>query len=478
MIFPLAVAVLTAAWVGLWVQWVARAGLPEVNYPAVPPVLLGLLLAGAAHAHPRRVGPQQRSGPGAAALIVVGGLAAVAGSLWWTFRFATPDAFLVGLGDRGQYISPVLVGLLACAFMWWQGIAIAVAQWPQQHLERSFYVGIVGLAVLFAANVSLPVISAGEAVSTTVTLFAAGLGALALVSFENARRYHEGTVGTRLALNRYWLITVASVIGGIVVAGLVAATLFSPGAYASLVLALNAVLDVVTFGLVFVFSAVIALVLAIIFPLMQAWLGDRTPGIPDEVIEMSPAELGEFTAEQAVEVFNNPSLASLRQILFVVLLAVVVGWALWWSVRRLNRLPRRDSDELRDSIATPELLWNQLKEFLKRRQPAAEAMDPYLALAGSADDPRLIVRRAYQAMLEWAHTVTQGRAAGQTPASYAEALARRLPQGRAAIVTLTGAYEQARYGAEPPTLDEARKAEGALNELQALQAQTTGGGKR
>ena len=39
-----------------------------------------------------------------------------------------------------------------------------------------------------------------------------------------------------------------------------------------------------------------------------------------------------------------------------------------------------------------------------------------------------MVRRAYQAMLEWARTVVQGRTAGQTPASYGETLARAVPQ--------------------------------------------------
>jgi hypothetical protein len=74
--------------------------------------------------------------------------------------------------------------------------------------------------------------------------------------------------------------------------------------------------------------------------------------------------------------------------------------------------------------------------------------------------------------------VAQGRSAGQTPASYGAALARAVPQGRAAIDTLTVAYERARYGAEPPSLDEARSAQGALNELQALPGQSTNGSKR
>ncbi len=478
LVFPVAVATLTAAWVGLWVLWVARAGLPEVNYPPVSPLLLGLLVFGAALL--TRVSLERSGGLGPARLLIVGaGLAAIAAALWWTFRFAGIGAFLVALGDWGQYISPVLMALLACAFMWWQGIQLAVANWPQQFLERSFGVGVIGLALLFAVNQSNPLIAPGEAVSTTVALFGAGLGALALVSFENARSYHEGATGTRLALNRYWLITIASVIGVILAAGLVAATLFSPGVYDSLGRATRGLLDGLTFVVAYALAVLAALVALIVFPIMQALLHFGRPGAPDEIIEFSNSGTVTDQADQAVQLFaDNPGLAAARQILFFVLLLVVVGLVLWWSVRRLGQLNRRDSDEVRDSIATPELLWGQLKQFLNRRKPAAAEVVPYLALAGPGDDPRLIVRRAYQAMLEWARTVTQSRAAGQTPASYGEALARAMPQGRAAIHTLTGAYERARYGAEPPSLDEARTAQGALNELQALQTQASNGSKR
>ncbi len=287
LVFPLAVAVLTAAWVRLWVLWVARAGLPAVDYPPVSPLLLGGLLVAAALLTRAVLERGGEFGP-ARVLIVGAGLAAIAASLWWTFRFESLGAFMVALGDWGDHISPVLFGLLACAFMWWQGIAMAVANWPQQHLERSFLVGIIGLALLFAVNQSNPHITASEAMTTTLALFGAGLGALALVSFENARRYHEGTTGTRLTLNRYWLITVASVIGMILAAALIAATLFTPEVYAGVGLVLGAILDVATYALVFVLAVFVALIIAIIFPVMQYLLRFQ-PGIPDEFIEMTPA---------------------------------------------------------------------------------------------------------------------------------------------------------------------------------------------
>lgn len=474
LVFPAAVAVLTAAWVRLWVLWVARAGLPELAYPPVPPLVLGLLLAGAALLTRFWLDRVDNLGL-ARVLIVAAGLAAISAALWWTFRFESVWQFLAALGDWGRHISPVLVGLIACVYMWWQGVQLSVANWPQQHLQRAFFTGIFGLALLFVANQSRMVITPGEAVSTTVAMFGAGLGALSLVSFENARRYHEGTTGTRLPLSRHWLVTVASVIGVILGAALVAATLFSPAAYAGLTLVLRAVLDAVTYGVVFVMAAFVAIIIAIVFPLMGALLSRAGQPELQEIIEFDPAGQAAEQAEKAVWLFaDSPALAAGRQWLFLLLVVAGLALLLWLSVRRLGRLSRKDSDEVRDSIATRELVLGQLRAFFQRRAATEAATDPYLALAGSDDDPRLMVRRAYQAMLEWARTFAQGRSAGQTPASYAEALARAVPQGRAAIDRLTLAYERARYSAEPPSLEEARSAQGALNELQALPDKTPG----
>jgi Domain of unknown function (DUF4129) len=89
-------------------------------------------------------------------------------------------------------------------------------------------------------------------------------------------------------------------------------------------------------------------------------------------------------------------------------------------------------------------------------------------LRGAPDDARLIIRRAYQAMLEWAQSLRLPRAAGQTPRAYAQMLAGAVPEGHEAIELLTQAYVVARYAAEAPSLEHARRAEGAMARLKAL----------
>ena len=71
-------------------------------------------------------------------------------------------------------------------------------------------------------------------------------------------------------------------------------------------------------------------------------------------------------------------------------------------------------------------------------------------------------------MLEWARSLRLPRAAGQTPRAYAQMLAGAVPEGHDAIDLLTQAYVVARYAAEAPSLEHARRAEGAMARLKAL----------
>jgi hypothetical protein len=96
-------------------------------------------------------------------------------------------------------------------------------------------------------------------------------------------------------------------------------------------------------------------------------------------------------------------------------------------------------------------------------------------LAG--DEPRVAVRRVYQAMLAWAAARGQSREPHQTPAMYADVLAAALPPASAALGTLTEVYVHARYANEPPTPDDARLAAASLDTLQAadvIQSSSTG----
>ena len=119
-------------------------------------------------------------------------------------------------------------------------------------------------------------------------------------------------------------------------------------------------------------------------------------------------------------------------------------------------------------LATRRLLLDQLRALLARfrSRPAAPLPQPYLGLSGPADDPRLIVRRTYQLMLDWARSMGHARFPYQTPSTFAAALTAALPESREPIAALTATYVRARYAVEPVPPDDARLAQASLVRLQ------------
>ena len=468
LLLPPAVAVLNTAWVWLWGLWSVRAVPPQVVARPLSPLLLGLLLlggfvvtrwalAGTLQLGGRRVDPRL--------LVAVSGLLLVLAAVWQTYAFIGPLGLLRELVDWGNFISPVFLGLLACAYLWLQGIQLGRSALPQEDLERAFYGGIVALGLLFTVNQLRPLIATSEALTAALAFFATGLAGLALVSVENARRAEAGHGGSWPALNRYWLGTVASVIGSILLAGLLLAGLLSPDTFERLASAVNLLVDGVTL-VILILAGILAFVLAYLLTPLLRYLAEalrqidfHLPPLPN-LQEASRQTLGFFA--------QHPTLNFARRGLVLGLIFAALALVFWWAVRRFRGRTRRDTDETRDSIATRELLWGQLKNVFKRR-PRATPSPAFLSLTGASDDPRLMVRRAYQALLEWAPLFSlPARHAGQTPAAYAETLRAALPEGQAEIETLTGAYIQARYAADEPSMAVARAATAASDQLRVI----------
>lgn len=154
----------------------------------------------------------------------------------------------------------------------------------------------------------------------------------------------------------------------------------------------------------------------------------------------------------------------------ILLILLIVALPFWIAVRRFRLLAAQgEADETRESIISRELILSQLKGlFSRRRPPPVVTPPPYLILSGPADDPRLIIRRAYQTMLDWAQARSLSRAPTQTPALYAEALNAAVPQAGEAVTILTDAYVRARYDVEPIPPGDARRAQMAAEQLQAI----------
>ena len=501
LVLPFAMAVLTSAWLTLWLRWFVRLGQTnqpvgaegqlagaEGHPPLLSPLLMVLLILTGVFITRfalSRAADQTDSafrfpwdpGPRARRIVLNAGFAAVVVTLWLTFGARFPFQYLRGLLDWGEFISAEFIALIAALYLWHRGITIGRSRIPYDDLERAFYGGILGLALVLGLNRATSLLAPAEITPPVLTFFAIGLGALALGSFERARRQQRETSGAWLAFNRHWLAVVAGVIGAILFGGLLLASLVAPETLARLRLFVSPLIDFLTPGLQVLLVALALFLVWITTPVFMfaEWLARRLletlrfPRLPQ------PAPFSQ-QVERAINNFLQSRLFQTTSHSLVVLLLVAFFSLLFvLALRRFLRLPGQEVDETRESIISRELLLRQLKNLFARPRPARPAPPPppYLALSGAPDDPRLIVRRAYQVMLEWASALGQPRAAGQTPRTYAEALSRSVPlsaapEGQEAVAALTDAYILARYAAEPPSRDEASRAAQAAARLKEL----------
>jgi hypothetical protein len=396
-------------------------------------------------------------------LVIVAGFAALLGAARITYGARFPLEYVRGLLAWGPFISPEFLSLLASGYLWWLGIVIGRSPLPHEQLEWSFFGGLLALAALLLTNSLRALVTPSEALWATQAFFATGLGALALAAIERRRRSQPAVIGSRTAFNRYWLGTVAGVVGAVLLGGLLVAALLAPQALEFFSPRAGPVFEVFLYGLILVLAFVTYLFVLVFAPVME-WLMQRVE-FPDfwRREQRLPEDI-QITTDLLAD---SPLVRMLGQGLFLLLIAAGLALAFWLALRRFKWLNAEEVEEMRESIVSRALLLDQLRKLFARRPAPPPPLPPYLPLAGPPDDPRLIVRRAYQGMLEWAQAFGLPRAAGQTPGRYAEMLARVKPEGSQAVAALTRAYVHARYAAEAPSLDEARQAKGALAALYA-----------
>lgn len=473
---------LTAVWLALWVKWSLGAWLTGAAVPRFWPA--GLAFAGLASSlftdlALNRGGSARRA---ARALLAGAGAASVAMLAGWAIGAPSLAAILRGEPRLVERVAQALPAILAAFYAWWQGERLGRSPVGNQALRTVFNTGVIALAPLLVLNSLQTVLSSGEVLGGLILFFSLGLSGLALSSLRHLRQQQSGRL-MALALGRQWLLTSGVVIGLVLGAGLLVARVAAPEALERLAQNLAAVVDSMAYVFGLALSPLAVLLEWLLAPVLP-WLAQfverfiATLAVAFERLQGLVALLRQIMSlglSRAVDVrrlqawLASPALqAGARWAGLLALLALAAA-IFWLAARRLWGLQARDDDEQRDSVLSGRLLLAQLKSLLNRRPRRRRSRAPdYLSLSGPADDARLIIRRAYQGMLEWARSLRLPRAAGQTPRAYAQMLAGAIPEGHDAIDLLTQAYVLARYAAEAPSLEQARRAEGAMARLKVL----------
>jgi hypothetical protein len=325
-------------------------------------------------------------------------------------------------------------------------------------------VGVVALALVLPLGPRLETLG-----GWSLLFIASGLTTLALSGVLHTLRSQAQQTGIVLRVDRYWAATVVSVVVAVLIAGLIIGQIISPGMIAQafgwlrpIWRALGRVLMLLIFILAYLFFGLFGPLLASI----------RDGGRQAEARPFqSPVQL-EDLEEMVRDPLQIPPIFG--QIVRIVLIVSAIALLVWFFLRAVRR--RVDAEERQDevlenreSILSVDLLRSQLDGLLRglrgRRAP------PLFVDLGPDQDTRRIVRELYQKVLARAVELDTPRKRGQTPGRYQRSLlylcSTESEQVRNAVETLTGVYEVARYGVEPPNADQVQAAQEAYAQIDA-----------
>lgn len=363
---------------------------------------------------------------------------------WLQIATGTPDLW-------AQEAPPAVLAFFVAVWLWLRGVLDAGRPTDHEAITGAFVAGSIAFAVLLVGSQLASAPIAPGAPAWLVVFVAAGMAALALASLERAL-YAGGTgVAVRLRLNRYWLVSVAVVIIGVILLGLLLSTLIAPEAVAQVLGWLSPVVDLLAQVLLAVLYAAVYLLFLVLSPLIE-WLRRLIASLqaPESFTQtaefqpLSPLFLDQTSAPPAelVEPFRWGVVVAV-----IVTAAVIFAWAL----RLLNQVQTPETDETRESVLSRALLNEQLRALWARLRRASgeEAEAAFLSLDGEAPGRRAI-RARYQSFLAAMAARNQVRPPGATPATYAAQLHELTTEQEAALRTLTAAYIDVRYGDVAP----------------------------
>lgn len=383
-------------------------------------------------------------------LVVLGGITAVALSVYAAFGFAP-------FQDLGALLGVVLVA----AWCWRWGILAGREPLTYDTFARNFLYGIAALALAGFVTFTAHVLTPGELILPILFFFAFGLGALALASLRDAQQYERAKHGAAFALNRYWLVTVGIVIVGLLASGLLLGGAFAPE-WGQRVIA----------AVLFVWHAVTAVVLTIVLAIALVFFGVlnalgrvlRFTSGSAPPLQIQVPRLDELVPEQQnAPVGIPPEWYLLAQIVSALLLTLLLAALFALALRRFRNYAQEDAAETRDSVFSMDLLQAQLRKLFRRDAEKQSVVAPYAEIRG--DDARAQIRKIYQEFLAWADAQGAPRRPGQTPYELQRLLETELHVPHAPLARLTTAYVNARYDASSLTPQEAQQAQEAWQNI-------------
>lgn len=454
----------------------------------------------------RRTATGNDGGREAAVLVCLGWALTAAASLFISpaaFLGVSPGAALATLGSElsqtfsylgtdypveGRYLGPTFGIIVLLAYLWWRGLWLGRAPLSRGRLYSRFLFGFAALAAAVAGGSAVPAqdraIVEGPLALMVLAQGFAGLTGIALAQVmdtlrdrqEAQRRAGHGAAARSVTLHEGWVLSAAGLSAGIVlVAGLLAVLVApdSPRVIGAIVRPLGDALRMLIVGILYVLAFLAYILFNVFAPIVAQliYAFERLLTFVRNLLGLPPA--GEPSPPKPGKPLQVPATIPAQWVTVAewIVAAAVLMTAAFVLVRIIRRTrANRQADEFeeeRESLDASDVLGGQLRDLLNRFRrhgaagPAEEALAP-----GS-------VRYRYREMLRAAGHAGLSRQAGETPDELAARLTRTLhaqpdattlPAGEtattsavveSALVTLTGAYDDARYGTAPSgTADE------------------------
>lgn len=421
------------------------------------------------------------------------GFAAILFLLW--LRFLRPEFWLVDLrwliaaGYDLIYWDAVpvevpgtLLFLLLGIFLWLRGALDGHGQYRHDEIWRAFLSGGAALAIFAwilppgpaggqTGAAGSPYTAAGGQLSNSIwllLLFAgSGLAGLGVANLGKSGGWRRRARVSKLIPNRGWMVGIGVTILVMLGMALLVGLIIQPEDAAILWKALGIIWQGVSTVLIWIITIVaypIFMLIEYLIRLLRSLFGEREQEAPVNEFAQAPTpEPMPEPPERAVEAMPEP-------FRWVALVVVAIGVFIIFMLvlRQLRSRPEEESDEVRESVLTASLLQSQLAELWARLRsrfgPPPEEPDPFLSLEGESDTRRLI-RLIYQRMLEAAHWRNAPRLQGETPSRFGVRLAEEPGFEGGLVQTITGAYDEARYGDVPPSEQTASAAAEAWQEM-------------
>jgi hypothetical protein len=212
-------AIIAVAWLEPWVMWATRNAAPQRTTPFVSPgLMIAIVLSGALVT--RVVAAHSTTWMQMAGRVMGASFIAIVAVELLALDARSPLDYLTGFVTWNGFFSPEVIVLVVTAILWLRGILIGRADVLREDLESMFYTGIVALVILLVFDATRPVVPFTDLFWSTLTFFVASLLALALVGPEHAHFWQRETSVVRLMLSRYWLLTIGTIIGFILLIAL------------------------------------------------------------------------------------------------------------------------------------------------------------------------------------------------------------------------------------------------------------------